>query len=707
MRHSFRSSALFVVFTACLLTSAFVFPARSSGATPAQGDDQTATKTTGAKTAHSAKPKSASTSSSSEIKELKDAIAAQQQQIQQLQQQIANRDQAIQQVKNEADQDAAEAKQSAATAQQAAAAAAKANEYDAQDATAMSGLHTSVVDLQTTTKATSDGLAEAKKSLVTLEKPYKVPPAPTVVPAIAPARVLSLDPPKKEGLTPGIMLGGVTVTPYGFVKATMAYDSLDPTGDDFPRPAFTAADTGPNNNPEFHVKARATRIGSRIEWPDVSKNVTITGQIEADFEGNFSRADNRSVSSIRSNALQLRLAYGRIDWNAKPNTDIFFEAGQDWTIFGSSALMNLFETTFYGAYWGNLYERAPQFRVGVVEKLGGSRNWRLSPEFAIMMPAEGNTPADAVTSACTTTAALAPAAGFVTNCTNTVVNGLGNQLGYGERQGADWGKPEIESRVVLQFQLDKAPGVVPAQILWSGFYTGRQATVLASAIPLDTAKGADPKFYQTAFPRGYDAISNGYGNQLAVSLPTRWFTVVASGYEGADLRFFFAGETLSNYTQAAGLTATANGISVDRSSTVVFGTNAAGLAVAAPQLPVRGYGGFVQVGFPLSRWFNANPKGRNAGWQAYLEYGIDAANANDFRHAKDIGASGGGPIKDTLKGVTVFYKMNPWVQFGFEEGKYQGWALPNTSGVCTTKVAGLPTCTSTDWRSEFGPIFTF
>ncbi len=98
--------------------------------------------------------------------------------------------------------------------------------------------------------------------------------------------------------------------------------------------------------------------------PDVSKNITVTGQIEADFEGNFSHADNRNVSTIRSNALQLRLAYGRIDWTAAPNTDLFFEAGQDWTIFGSSALMNLFETTFFGAYWGNIYERSPQFRIG-------------------------------------------------------------------------------------------------------------------------------------------------------------------------------------------------------------------------------------------------------------------------------------------------------------------------------------------------------
>lgn len=694
MHHSFRSRVRSVAAASIILILAFVFMPSSRAATPPQGDDQTPKKTTTSKSTHSSK-----SSGSSELQQLKDAIAAQQQQIEQMQKEIDSRDAALRQVKQETDQDAAAAKEAAASAQQAAAQANKANEYDTQDASAMGSLHTSVVDLESATKANTDALDQAKKSLVKLEKPYQIPAPPTVVPAIAPVRVLSLDPPKKEGLMPGIMLGGVTVTPYGFIKATAAYDSLDPTGDDFPRPAFTAADTGPNNNPEFHMKARSTRFGSKIEWPDASKNIVVTGQIEADFEGNFSAADNRNVSSIRSNMLSLRLAYGRIDWNVRPNTDIFFEGGQDWTIFGSSAMMNLFETTFYGAYWGNLYERSPQMRVGLVEKLGGSRNWRLSPEFAIMMPSEGDLPANAVT--CTATNITAGS-----SC--TVVNGLASQLGYGERQGADWGKPEVESRVVLQFQLDKAPGVVPAQLLWSGFYSGRQATVLASAIPLDTANTANPDFYKAAFPRGYDATSNGYGNQLAISLPTRWFTVVASGYQGADLRFFFGGETLSNYNQAGGLTSIADGFSVDRASTVLFGTNSAGAAVAAPQLPVRGYGGFVQLGMPLSRWFNADPKGRNAGWQAYLEYGIDAANANDFRLAKGINATtGAGPIKDTLKGVTIFYKMNPWVQFGFEEGKYQGFALPDTKGVCTTKVAGVPTCTSTDWRSEFGPIFTF
>jgi len=519
-------------------------------------------------------------------------------------------------------------------------------------------------------------------------KPKEAATAPTVIPAIAPLRVLPVDPPAK-GSVEGISLGAVKMRPYGFVKATLAYDSSDPRGDDFIVPGFLNSDTGPNTNPAFHVKARATRIGSRFEWPDYNGKLTLTGTIEADYEGNFSRADNRNISSIRSNALQLRLAYGRMDYQASDKTDVFFEAGQDWTIFGSGALMNLFETTFFGAYWGNIYERSPQFRVGMVQKLGGSRNWKFTPEVAIMMPSEGILPADSVT-------CNVKELGVNTSC--TFVNGLGNQLGYGERQGADYGAPELESRMVLQFQLDKAPGVVPAQILWSGFYTHRQATVLGSAVPAA---------YKSAFPTGVDVTTPGYGNQAAISLPTRWFTVVASGYMGADMRFFFADQLNSVYTYAGGLTKTATGASVDGASTITFGTNADGMGVVAPQKPVRDYGGFVQLGMPVSRWFNANPKGRGAGWQAYLEYGIDASNVSDFIKAKGVGASGAGPYKSTLKGATVFYKLNPYVQFGFEESQYQSYALPNSKGACTTLVAGKPTCTWTDWRTEFGPVFTF
>ena len=180
-----------------------------------------------------------------------------------------------------------------------------------------------------------------------------------MIPAIAPIRVFPVDAPKTGGLS-GIKVGPLTLAPYGFIKATVVHDSSDPDGDDFPFPGIwlnsgNILSTGPTKDPEFHVKARSTRFGLNLEWPDISKNLTLTGKIEGDFEGNFSEVDNRDVSSIRSNMPQLRLAFVRLDYHASENTDVFFVGGQDWALFGSGALENILETTFNGAYWGNIW----------------------------------------------------------------------------------------------------------------------------------------------------------------------------------------------------------------------------------------------------------------------------------------------------------------------------------------------------------------
>jgi hypothetical protein len=537
----------------------------------------------------------------------------------------------------------------------------------------------------------------------------KKPPKPTVIPAIAPLRVLPIDPPVKDGLVAAFKMGPVKMTPYGFVKATLEHDSSDPRGDDFPLPGFLNADTGPTTDPAWHVKARSSRFGANFEWPDISKNLTLTGRVEGDFEGNFSRVDNRNVSSIRSNAFQLRLGWIRLDYAAGDKTDIFFQGGQDWTIFGSSLLPSIIETTGLGVYYGDLYERSPQMRVGIVQKLGGSRNFKFSPEFAVMMPSEGNLPADATT--CTIPASFVP--GTETTVTCSVTNGLGNQLGYAERQGSDSNSLEYEQRAVLQWQLDTAPGVAPAQLIFSSFEAKRSAIALASAIAApagaDAAEVANFDAAKAAFPHGAIASSNGYGLQVGTQLPTRWFTIVAQAYRGADLRFFFAGQLLSNFNSASGLTNTVSIPSVDRSSTLVFGTNAAGQTVLAPQIPVRGYGGFVNLGIPLSRIFKADPAGHNAGWTFYLHHGIDAANHFDFARAKDIGKNGAGPYKSTFNAGTLYYKVNNWCTFAYEESLYSSYALPNDVGVFTanTSVAGVPGHTWRDLREEFGPIFTF
>ena len=62
---------------------------------------------------------------------------------------------------------------------------------------------------------------------------------------------------------------------------------------------------------------------------------------------------------------------------------------------------------------------------------------------------------------------------------NTPAN-VADQLGYGERQGADSGRPEVQGRIVWEWQFDKAPGVVPAQFITSFTQASRKALVTAA-----------------------------------------------------------------------------------------------------------------------------------------------------------------------------------------------------------------------------------
>ena len=72
-------------------------------------------------------------------------------------------------------------------------------------------------------------------------KPQTPAPAPTVIAAIAPVRLLSTDPPKREGLIPDIKLGtGARLKLYGFFKTSVIHDSSSPQGNrsSFPRLAI-------------------------------------------------------------------------------------------------------------------------------------------------------------------------------------------------------------------------------------------------------------------------------------------------------------------------------------------------------------------------------------------------------------------------------------------------------------------------------------
>jgi len=534
------------------------------------------------------------------------------------------------------------------------------------------------------------------------------PAPPKFIPAFAPLRVLQLEPSKVDGLVPDLKLGsGAKLKIYGMVKASAIYDSSSPYGTDMPIPGFitasgTAFDPGPTRSPEFHVKARFARVGANFEWPDVAgSNTAFTGKLEFDFEGNYSRALNRNISTIRSSMASIRLAYGRLDHKYSDNTSGFLLFGQDWTPFGSSTLPALFETTGLGLGFGTLYERAPQVRFGIGHKLGGSRNFFFQPEFALVMPAYGNDPSN-----------------------------VADQLGYGEKQGADSGRPEVQARLVLQWQLDRAPGVAPAQLIFSGVQGQRKVMVRSSDIPLcnnpvqnedltykycynntDGNTVLDTKVFREAFAHGTQTTSNRAGWSGELQLPTRYVTVIGKYWSGSDLRWYFVGSLDSNFADTAGINkpclnaenaaAFCGGPSNDGASTLNFGFNESHTPVFAPQRPVRANGGFLDLGFPLSRIFGAEPGTRNAGWTLNLHYALDQAKT------RDVLRLGNQRSKNDLAAATLSWKVNNLVTFVVEESMYRTRIADPTNLTKAPLYEGVPAREWHDNRTEIGPIFTF
>jgi hypothetical protein len=624
-----------------------------------------------------------------QIKDQQDKIQNLQQQLQQDNSQLSGQSQ---QMKDEIKQ----AEQKAAAAQDAA---------NAANATS--------TEVKTETVTISKSLQESQKSLDRLLNPEKYLPKPTVVQAVAPIRVLPIDPPKRDGLVPAFRIGAIRVTPYGFLKATVINDTSSPDGDDFPFPGIflnasnqDTFNTGPNNSPEFHVKARSTRFGANFEWPDMSRDLILTGRVEGDLEGGFTEVNNADVTSIRNPQPRLRLAWARLDYKASDKTDFFFKGGQDWSLFGSSALPNLLETTLLGGFYGSVYTRAPQLNVGLVQDFGTSRHVKFSPEVGVMMPSDGQ----------------------ILKLATTGGVGLAEQIGEGEREGADSDRPQVQARAVIQFQLDKAPGVAPAQLIVNGFEGKRTSIVTSTSTVAPAVAGTyggivgTPTAAETAVITGggFTASSYTYGVQVAVQLPTRWVTVVVSAYRGGDLRFY-AGSQINTYaTDVTGLTnlvgySTTDGGPLVAAGEAVLGTNAAGNVVVAPQKPIRAFGGFAEVGLPLSRWFNASPTGHNAGWQLILHAGKDQIVSSEFKDS----VVGKGPSAGTLVGLdaplpelmskfaagTLYYKFNQWCQFGFEQSIYATINAPEFGKLYS--IEGKPSREWQDHRTELGPIFTF
>lgn len=284
---------------------------------------------------------------------------------------------------------------------------------------------------------------------------------------------------------------------------------------------------------------------------------------------------------------------------------------------------------------------------------------RFQPEFAIALPLIGNLPLN-----------------------------VADQLGFGERQGADSQRPELQGRFVLQFQLDKASGVVPAQLIASWMQSQRKAIFtresIAVAINANVNLTAEQRAaIQNNFITGAELETNRYGYTAEAQLPTRYFTIVSKYYNGQDLRGYFAGQLFSIYNDTFGLASNTNVPSIDGLATGVFGF-AGGAPTLAPQRAIRQQGGFVNIGFPLSRIFGVDPKSRLAGFQAYLHYGFEQALPRDVRRlngttlnpvgntfAQSFGANRA--KSDVIMG-SLHYRVNTFVTFAFEQSHFRNLA---------------------------------
>ena len=556
---------------------------------------------------------------------------------------------------------------------------------------------------------------------------------PSVIPAVAPLRVLPIDVPKQGGMIPDIRLGsGANLKLYGFYKATAASDTASSGGptfgsQDWPLPLLLA-DTGPTSDPQVHIKARGFRIGAQTEWVPKDSGFTLTGKIEGDFEGDYTDVNNRNISGDARSQFSLRLAWMRLDHKIG-DLPWFAEFGEDWSLLGSSTLPSLFETTGLGVGMGSLYERMPMFKTGVQFHSG---DFKVQPEFAIVMPIAGS-------SALT----------------------VDQRLRFGDRAGAESNQPGVEARVVFQFPLNRSwKGVAPAQIIFSGHHARMNeiiphakqtlpspftftcettpCTVTVPVPTIFTAVNSQNVGFTTAqsivgasncpessgtcnleqiFPTGTQ-VGNAQNIWTAeVQLPTPWVTFAAKFYRGNDMRFFFGGQLNDVWANLNGMTEVGNGVS-ESGRAILFGcsggvpdevlpntTDCPGTPVQSAILqPVGGSGGFAELSFPLSRIFNANPNGPNSGWILHLGYGTDRSKYSDAQHGNHLG-------RTDLDSASLTYRLNKWATFVYE-GSYIVTFTANDQTGSTFKrhpllFAGHDVYQAHNWRNEFGPVFTF
>src|SRR5580698_1160425 len=223
-----------------------------------------------------------------DVQELKNALAAQQQQIRELKSEMQRRDAALQQ----AQQQMQDAQAAAAAAQ---AKADQAVQQASQQQQAVTDLKSDVTDIKQNATNAALSLQETQKNIQSsLESPI------------------------------ALHYKGITITPVGFLAAETVWREHALGGDintQFNAIPFNGA--AQSNMSEFFGSGRQSRVGFLAEG--ALANFTMRGYVEADFLGTGVTSNNNQSNSY---VLRQRQAWGQ----AALNSGWTFTGGQMWSL---------------------------------------------------------------------------------------------------------------------------------------------------------------------------------------------------------------------------------------------------------------------------------------------------------------------------------------------------------------------------------------
>jgi 5-bromo-4-chloroindolyl phosphate hydrolysis protein len=292
----------------------------------------TTTKTTKKNTTTGQK-RTAASPVTSELKLLREALDAQQQQIQQLQSELQKRDAALEQVQQQV-------KALQFTATQAQTTAQTASTAGEQNAGSLTQVQSTIVDLKTTQASTTAALQRTEKRAADLEQPAQ------------------------------IHYKGITMTPGGYLQLATIYRTHNANSDTSDSYGAIPLDGSVNSHMnEFRFSARASRFSMKAET--MLHGLKTMGYAEMDFLGAAPTANETQTNSFNP---RLRLAFVNVDlpggWSVA--------GGQNWSLIqttrkGITPLSEFLTLVVDNSYIvGFSYARQPSIRV--VKSLG-TKTW--------------------------------------------------------------------------------------------------------------------------------------------------------------------------------------------------------------------------------------------------------------------------------------------------------------------------------------------